>query len=79
MMTAHSGEQIALAARVEALRRLVAAGRYRVEPYRLAVRILARALGVGCATPLQPLFGCQQQRPLHGTKRRQRHQGGARE
>ncbi len=39
-----SGEQIARAARVEELRRLVAAGRYRVEPYKLAVRILARAL-----------------------------------
>ncbi len=39
-----TGEQIARAARVEELRRLVAAGRYHVEPRRLAVRILARAL-----------------------------------
>jgi anti-sigma28 factor (negative regulator of flagellin synthesis) len=45
MMATRSGEQIARTARVEELRRLVAAGRYRVEPYRLAVRILARALG----------------------------------
>jgi anti-sigma28 factor (negative regulator of flagellin synthesis) len=44
MATSRSGEQVARAARVEALRRLVAAGRYRVEPYKLAVRILARAL-----------------------------------
>jgi anti-sigma28 factor (negative regulator of flagellin synthesis) len=40
----HSAEQIARAARVEELRRLVVAGRYRVEPRKLAVRILARAL-----------------------------------
>jgi anti-sigma28 factor (negative regulator of flagellin synthesis) len=44
MATSRSGEQVARAARVEELRRLVAAGRYRVEPYKLAVRILARAL-----------------------------------
>jgi anti-sigma28 factor (negative regulator of flagellin synthesis) len=45
MAVSRSGEQIARATRVEELRRLVAAGRYRVEPYKLAVRILARALG----------------------------------
>jgi anti-sigma28 factor (negative regulator of flagellin synthesis) len=44
LATGRSGEQIARAARVEELRRLVAAGRYRVEPYKLAMRILARAL-----------------------------------
>jgi anti-sigma28 factor (negative regulator of flagellin synthesis) len=44
LATSRTGEQVARAARVEALRRLVAAGRYRVEPYKLAVRILARAL-----------------------------------
>lgn len=38
------GEQIARAVRVEELRRLVAAGRYKVEPNRLAARILERAL-----------------------------------
>jgi anti-sigma28 factor (negative regulator of flagellin synthesis) len=42
--TSQTGEQVARAVQVEALRRLVAAGRYRVEPYKLAVRILARAL-----------------------------------
>jgi anti-sigma28 factor (negative regulator of flagellin synthesis) len=31
-------------ARVEELRRMVAGGRYRVDPYRLALRILVRAL-----------------------------------
>jgi anti-sigma28 factor (negative regulator of flagellin synthesis) len=39
-----TGEQIARAARVEQLRRLVAAGRYHVEPKALAMKILARAL-----------------------------------
>jgi anti-sigma28 factor (negative regulator of flagellin synthesis) len=39
-----SGEQIARAARVAELRRLVAAGRYHVEPKALAMKILARAL-----------------------------------
>ena len=39
-----TGEEIARAARVEQLRRLVAAGKYQVEPKRLAARILARAL-----------------------------------
>ena len=39
-----SGEQVARAARVEELRRLVAAGRYHVEPQTLAAKILARAL-----------------------------------
>lgn len=39
-----NGEQIARAVRVEELRRLVAAGRYEVEPRRLAARILQRAL-----------------------------------
>jgi anti-sigma28 factor (negative regulator of flagellin synthesis) len=38
------GEQIARAVRVEELRRLVAAGRYQVEPRKLADRILQRAL-----------------------------------
>ncbi|HEY0705989.1 MAG TPA: flagellar biosynthesis anti-sigma factor FlgM [Polyangia bacterium] len=38
------GEQIARAVRVEELRRLVAAGRYQVEPHKLAARILQRAL-----------------------------------
>ena len=40
----NSGEQIARAVRVEELRRLVAAGRYQVEPQKLAVRILSQAL-----------------------------------
>jgi hypothetical protein len=39
-----TGEEIARAVRVEQLRRLVAAGRYQVEPKRLAARILSRAL-----------------------------------
>ena len=39
-----TGEQIARAVRVEELRRLVAAGRYQVEPQKLAMSILARAL-----------------------------------
>lgn len=37
-------EQIARQARVQELRQLVAAGRYRVEPNRLALKILVRAL-----------------------------------
>jgi anti-sigma28 factor (negative regulator of flagellin synthesis) len=41
-----SGEQIARAARVEELRRLVASGRYRVESHKLAQRILSRALSL---------------------------------
>ena len=41
------GAEFARAMRVEELRRLVAAGRYEVEPRRLAVRILARALRHG--------------------------------
>ena len=40
----NSGEQIARAVRVEELRRLVAAGRYQVEPQKLAMSILTRAL-----------------------------------
>jgi hypothetical protein len=44
LMALRSGEQIARSVRVEELRRLMAARRYRVEPYRLAARILARAL-----------------------------------
>jgi anti-sigma28 factor (negative regulator of flagellin synthesis) len=40
----HSGEEIARSSRIEELRRLVAAGRYEVEPHKLAIRILARAL-----------------------------------
>jgi anti-sigma28 factor (negative regulator of flagellin synthesis) len=39
-----TGEQIAREVRVEELRRLVAAGRYQVEPQKLAMSILARAL-----------------------------------
>jgi anti-sigma28 factor (negative regulator of flagellin synthesis) len=39
-----SGEQVARAARVAELRKLVAAGRYHVEPRKLAAKILARAL-----------------------------------
>ena len=39
-----SGEQIARASRVEEIRRLVASGRYHVEPQKLAMSILARAL-----------------------------------
>jgi anti-sigma28 factor (negative regulator of flagellin synthesis) len=38
------GDAIARSARVEELRRMVASGRYKVEPYRLALRILAKAL-----------------------------------
>ena len=40
----HSGEEIARSSRIEELRRLVAAGRYEVEPHKLAMSILARAL-----------------------------------
>jgi anti-sigma28 factor (negative regulator of flagellin synthesis) len=43
-MAARSGEEIARAVRVEELRRLVASGRYRVEPQKLALKILAKAL-----------------------------------
>jgi anti-sigma28 factor (negative regulator of flagellin synthesis) len=39
-----TGEQIAREVRVEELRRLVASGRYQVEPQKLASSILARAL-----------------------------------
>jgi anti-sigma28 factor (negative regulator of flagellin synthesis) len=39
-----TGEQIARAVRVEELRRLVASGRYQVEPQKLAMSMLARAL-----------------------------------
>jgi anti-sigma28 factor (negative regulator of flagellin synthesis) len=42
-----SGEDIARAARVAELRRLVASGRYKVEPRALAAKILARALQQG--------------------------------
>jgi anti-sigma28 factor (negative regulator of flagellin synthesis) len=42
-----TGEDIARAARVAELRRLVASGRYKVEPQRLAARILSRALHQG--------------------------------
>jgi anti-sigma28 factor (negative regulator of flagellin synthesis) len=41
---ARTGDEIAQAARVEELRQMVAAGRYKVEPHKLALRILARAL-----------------------------------
>jgi anti-sigma28 factor (negative regulator of flagellin synthesis) len=41
---AQTGEQIARASRVEEIRRLVASGRYQVEPQKLAMSILARAL-----------------------------------
>jgi anti-sigma28 factor (negative regulator of flagellin synthesis) len=41
---AASGEMIVRAARVEELRRLVSSGRYKVEPFKLALKILARAL-----------------------------------
>jgi anti-sigma28 factor (negative regulator of flagellin synthesis) len=44
MAGTRTGEEIARAARVEELRQLVASGRYRVEPARLALRILAKAL-----------------------------------
>ena len=43
-MATQDGEQIARGARVEELRRLVASGRYHVEPKKLASRILERAL-----------------------------------
>jgi len=42
-----SGEEIARAARVAELRRLVASGRYKVEPQKLAAKILSRALRQG--------------------------------
>jgi len=43
-LSAQSGEDIARASRVEDLRRMVAAGRYRVQPEQLAERILRSAL-----------------------------------
>jgi anti-sigma28 factor (negative regulator of flagellin synthesis) len=43
-LATQSGEDIARQSRVETLRRLVAAGRYRVEPENLASAILQRAL-----------------------------------
>ena len=43
-MATQDGEQIARGARIEELRRLIAAGRYKVEPKKLAARILDRAL-----------------------------------
>lgn len=43
-LSAQSGEDIARASRVEDLRRLVVAGRYRVQPEQLAERILRQAL-----------------------------------
>jgi anti-sigma28 factor (negative regulator of flagellin synthesis) len=42
-----TGEDIARAARVAELRRLVASGRYKVEPQKLAAKILSRALRQG--------------------------------
>ncbi len=39
-----SGPEVARAARIAELRRLVATGRYKVEPVKLASRIMARAL-----------------------------------
>lgn len=44
-LSTRSGEEIARASRVENLRRMVASGRYRVEPEQLAESILRRALG----------------------------------
>jgi anti-sigma28 factor (negative regulator of flagellin synthesis) len=46
-MVPASGEQIARAARVAELKKLVAAGRYHVEPRKLAAKILSRALQRG--------------------------------
>ena len=43
-LSAQSGDDIARASRVEDLRRLVVAGRFRVQPDQLAERILRRAL-----------------------------------
>ena len=43
-LSGQSGEDIARASRVEDLRRLVVAGRYRVQPEQLAERILRQAL-----------------------------------
>lgn len=42
---ASAGADIARQARVEELRRMVAAGRYRVDPYKLALKIMVKALG----------------------------------
>jgi anti-sigma28 factor (negative regulator of flagellin synthesis) len=44
VVSAQTGEEIVRAARVQELRQLVASGRYRVEPQKLALRILSRAL-----------------------------------
>lgn len=41
---AASGADVARAARVEELRRMVASGRYKVNPYKLALKIMVRAL-----------------------------------
>ena len=43
-LSTQSGAEIARASRVENLRRMVASGRYRVEPEQLAESILRRAL-----------------------------------
>jgi anti-sigma28 factor (negative regulator of flagellin synthesis) len=43
-LQSRTGAEIAREARIAELRRLVASGRYKVEPTRLAMRIMARAL-----------------------------------
>jgi anti-sigma28 factor (negative regulator of flagellin synthesis) len=43
-MATQGGEQIAHGARIAELRKLIASGRYQVEPRKLAARILDRAL-----------------------------------
>ena len=43
-MATQDGETIARGARLAELRKLIASGRYQVEPRRLAARILDRAL-----------------------------------
>lgn len=43
-LKSQTGPEVARAARIAELRRLVASGRYKVEPTRLAMRIMARAL-----------------------------------
>ena len=43
-METQGGEQIARGARIAELRKLIASGRYQVEPRKLAARILDRAL-----------------------------------
>jgi len=40
-----AGSDMARSARLEELRRMVASGRYKVEPYKLAVKIMVKALG----------------------------------